>query len=52
MADGAREDWRELCEKAAQEKDPTKLMELVSKINAILQQKEGRLQRESDETGS
>jgi hypothetical protein len=36
--------WRLLCERAATEQDPTKLMELVREINRLLEEKEKRLQ--------
>jgi hypothetical protein len=36
-----------LCEQAATEQDPDKLMELVREINRLLEEKESRLKRES-----
>ncbi len=39
------EGWRGLCEQAAIEQDPLKLMQLVSEINRMLLEKEERLQR-------
>jgi hypothetical protein len=41
------ERWRELCALAAVERDPLKLMQLVSEINRMLLEKEERLQRQS-----
>lgn len=38
-----REKWRELCEQAAKEQDPEKLMELIAQINQLLEAKERRL---------
>jgi hypothetical protein len=38
-----REKWMELCEQAATEQDPEKLMELISQINQLLEAKERRL---------
>jgi hypothetical protein len=38
-----REKWMELCERAAQEQDPEKLMELIAEINRLLDAKERRL---------
>jgi len=38
------ERWRLLCERAATEKDPAILMELVREINRLLEEKEERLQ--------
>ena len=37
--------WRELCQQAAVEQDPVKLMQLVSEINRMLLEKEERLHR-------
>jgi len=33
------DDWRSLCELASKEKDPKKLMELVSKISRALEER-------------
>lgn len=41
--------WRELCAQAAVERDPVKLMQLVSEINRMLLEKEERLQRQGQE---
>jgi phage shock protein A len=38
-----RERWMELCEQAAVEQDPKKLLKLVKQINDLLQEKERRL---------
>ncbi len=38
-----KESWLKLCEQAAVEQDPKKLMELVTEINRLLQEKEQRL---------
>ena len=38
-----KELWMELCEKAAIEQDPEKLMVLVKQINDLLEAKERRL---------
>jgi hypothetical protein len=38
------ERWRKLCEEAAKEKDPDRLLELVRQINQKLADKERRLQ--------
>jgi hypothetical protein len=35
-----KESWMELCELAAQEKDPTKLMALIGEIDRLLESKE------------
>ena len=37
------ERWRTLCEQAAKEQDPEKLLELVQEINRMLEEKEQRL---------
>jgi hypothetical protein len=39
------ERWRVLCEQAALERDPEKLLELTAEINRLLQEKEDRLKR-------
>jgi hypothetical protein len=41
MKDKAR--WMELCEQAAVEQDPKKLMELVTEINRLLLEKKSRV---------
>jgi len=38
-----REKWMQLCEQAAIEQDPEKLLELVAEINRLLEAKEQRL---------
>jgi len=38
-----KEEWAQLCEQAAIEQDPQKLMLLVSEINRMLDEKEKRL---------
>lgn len=35
--------WQELCEQAANEQDPKKLLELVREINDLLSAKQNRL---------
>ena len=37
------EQWRALCEQAAIEQDPEKLMRLIEQINRLLEEKEQRL---------
>jgi hypothetical protein len=37
--------WIELCEQAAVEQDASKLLQLISEINRLLDQKEDRLKR-------
>jgi hypothetical protein len=41
-----KEHWKLLCERAAVEQDPERLMELIHEINRMLDDKERRLQRE------
>lgn len=41
-------DWMRLCEQAAVEQDPQKLLKLVQEINRLLSEKQDRL----DKTGS
>jgi len=43
------ERWRKLCEQAAVEEDPHKLLELVSEINRLLAEKEERVQQQERE---
>ena len=38
-----RERWMQLCEQAANEQDPVKLLQLVDEINRLLEEKERRL---------
>lgn len=38
-----KEIWMHLCEQAAVEQDPGKLMELIKQINQLLEEKERRL---------
>jgi len=38
-----KERWMHLCEMAANEQDPDRLVQLVSEINRLLEQKEERL---------
>lgn len=38
-----KEIWMQLCERAATEQDPEKLMELIKQINDLLEEKERRL---------
>jgi hypothetical protein len=38
-----REQWMRLCEQAAEEQDPEKLMALVNEINRLLDEKHNRL---------
>jgi len=51
MKGEVREHWMRLCEQAAIEQDPEKLMELVSEINRLLEEKESRLLGNSSPTG-
>ncbi len=41
-----REQWMRLCEQAANEQDPQKLLDLVREINRLLEEKEQRLRQE------
>lgn len=41
------ERWLKLCEQAASERDPHKLMELINEINRLLSEKEDRLLRQA-----
>lgn len=46
MEGEVRDRWQKLCEQAATEQDPHKLMELVREINRLLEEKELRLQQQ------
>lgn len=43
--------WMHVCEQAAIEQDPDKLLELVKEINRVLEEKENCLQRRQEEQG-
>jgi hypothetical protein len=43
-----KETWMQLCELAAQEKDPNKLMALIGEIERLLESKEQRVAKASD----
>jgi hypothetical protein len=45
MSSGTSELWITLCEQAAQEHDSNRLLELVTQINDLLEQKENRLKQ-------
>ena len=40
------ERWKKLCEQAAVEQDPEKLLQLTEEINRLLEAKEERLQKQ------
>ena len=46
------ERWRKLCEQAASEQDPEKLMELAHEIDRLLEAKEQRLNEQRPNTVS
>jgi hypothetical protein len=41
-----KERWFQLCQQAAVEQDPTKMLELITEINDLLEEKEKRLEAE------
>ena len=45
-------EWQKLCKQAAIEHDPEKLLDLVKRINFLLEQKERRLVDKSRQPGS
>jgi hypothetical protein len=47
MQGKTKERWMSLCEQAAQEQDPDKLMELLQEITMLLDQKQERLKSAS-----
>ena len=49
MKGKTKEHWTQLCELAAAEKDPEKLLALVKEINRMLEEKENRLQQRLEE---
>ena len=51
MQGPTRERWFDLCQQAAVEEDPVKLLELITEINDILEEKEKRLQAERKGSG-
>jgi hypothetical protein len=51
MQGKVKEDWMELCEQAAVEKDNDRLLELIRAINTMLEKKEERLARERSARG-
>jgi hypothetical protein len=44
-------EWQKLCPQAATEQDPEKLLDLVKRINFLLEQKEQRLLKHSKKPG-
>ena len=49
MKGGKKEIWMQLCEQAAVEQNPDKLMDLIKQINQLLEEKERRLKSERKE---
>ena len=49
MKGETKEHWTQLCQLAASEQDPDKLLALVKEINRMLEEKEKRLQQRLDE---
>ena len=43
----AAQDWRELSEAASKERDPKKLLDLVTKLNAVLKEHEEKKRNNS-----
>lgn len=52
MKGQTKEHWMELCEQAATEQDPERLLQLINEINRMLDQKQERLKRGSAQTYS
>ena len=48
MKGEAKRHWTELCEEAANEQDPKKLMKLIAEITMLLNEKEARLRKSAD----
>ena len=49
MQGANKELWKQLCEQAANEKDPSKMLELTKEIGRLLAQKQKRLDIEAAE---
>jgi hypothetical protein len=47
MIGASQERWRRLCEQAAKEQDPKRLVQLVKEINDLLEAKQKRLSEDS-----
>lgn len=45
------ERWRELCQAIVEESDSNRLMELVNKLNRVLEERETEFKRRNDATG-
>ena len=50
MQGQTKERWQALCEQAATEQNPERLMELIEEINRLLAAKEERLNRQRAES--
>ncbi len=50
MEDKNRERWRTLCEQAAVEQDPERLMLLIHEIDQLLSEKQTRLQQQGSKS--
>lgn len=46
------ERWKELCQAIVEESNSDRLMELVAKLNNILEERETKLQRRGDRQGT
>jgi hypothetical protein len=46
------ERWKELCQAIVEESDSNRLLELVSKLNSVLEERETKFQRRSEGQGS
>ena len=51
VMENKEERWRELCARAAVEKDPEKLMKLVEEISRLLAEKQKHGKEQSEEAG-
>jgi hypothetical protein len=52
MQDKTKEIWMQFCEQAAVEQDPDRLIQLVSQINRMLEEKENRLLRQRNQASA
>jgi hypothetical protein len=44
------EKWMELCDRVSKEQNPEKLMALIGEIDRLLEEKKGRLSKQSPKT--
>lgn len=50
MQGATKERWQILCQRAAEEQDPLRLLELTEEIDRLLREKEERLNRQKQDS--